>query len=74
MSHSQLHRVEACAYTCMALRQAYDYWQDQPDFQSACPRARPRARFPLGFCPYAAWPKELAQKARAGLVAAAAAC
>ena len=32
MSHSQLHRVEACAYTCMAwpLRQAYDYWQDQP--------------------------------------------
>ena len=32
MSHSQLHRVEACAYTCMAkpLRQAYYYWQDQP--------------------------------------------
>ena len=32
MSHSQFRRIEAYTETCMAksLRQAYDYWQDQP--------------------------------------------
>ena len=32
MSHSRFHHVKACTQTCMAqsLRQAYDYWQDQP--------------------------------------------
>ena len=34
MSHSQFRRVETYTETCMAksLRQAYDYWQDQPGF------------------------------------------
>ena len=34
MSHSQFRRTEAYTETCMAksLRQAYDYWQDQPGF------------------------------------------
>ena len=33
MSHSRFHHVQACTQACMAksLRQAYDYWQDQPD-------------------------------------------
>lgn len=33
MSHSRFHRFKVCTWTCMAksLRQAYDYWQDQPD-------------------------------------------
>ena len=32
MRHSQFHYIEAYTETCMAysLRQAYDYWQDQP--------------------------------------------
>ena len=32
MSHSQFRHVDAYTETCMAssLRQAYDYWQDQP--------------------------------------------
>ena len=34
MSHSQSHRIQVYTQTCMAqsLRQAYDYWQDQPDY------------------------------------------
>ncbi len=36
MSHSQSHRIQVYTQTCMAqsLRQAYDYWQDQPDYYS----------------------------------------
>ena len=32
MSHSQFRRVKTYTETCMdeSLRQAYDYWQDQP--------------------------------------------
>lgn len=32
MSHSQFRHIDAYTETCMAwsLRQAYDYWQDQP--------------------------------------------
>ena len=34
MSHSQFRRVKTYTETCMdeSLRQAYDYWQDQPGF------------------------------------------
>ena len=34
MSHSQFCRIKAYTETCMAysLRQAYDYWQDQPGY------------------------------------------
>ena len=32
MSHSQFRRIKTYTETCMdeSLRQAYDYWQDQP--------------------------------------------
>ena len=37
MSHSRFHLIEACTRTCTAqsLRQAYDYWQEQP---GNCPK------------------------------------
>ena len=37
MSHLQFRRIEAYTETCMAksLRQAYDYWQDQPGLSNA---------------------------------------
>ena len=42
MSHSQFRRVKAYTETCMAksLRQAYDYWQDQPGFYVMSAQAR----------------------------------
>ena len=44
MSHSQFRRVKTYTETCMdeSLRQAYDYWQDQPGSIRRLPRSRVR--------------------------------
>ena len=38
MSHSQFRRTKTYTETCMdeSLRQAYDYWQDQPGSSLSC--------------------------------------